>query len=167
MPALAKKLRLSPRNDLAEVYWLPWAKRFACAIRITGSTYCGSRALYAAACRQIPITSPITQPRALGRRVSDEFTVPVCRAHHRELHRAGNEVAWWHRLNIDPLPVALKLRQQSRADGELFPSPEGVRQTSATNTPDVIAHDRSGPAGPRVWCGADNGSTAGQPQYTN
>src|SRR4249919_3045868 len=27
-----------------------------------------------------------TQPRALGRRVSDEFTVPLCRVHHRELH---------------------------------------------------------------------------------
>ena len=66
-----------------------------------------------------------TQPRALGRRVSDEFTVPVCRVHHRELHRSGDEVAWWRRLNIDPLPVALKLWQQSRADGELFPSTEG------------------------------------------
>jgi hypothetical protein len=32
-----------------------------------------------------------TQPRALGRRVSDEFIVPVCRLHHRELHRSGND----------------------------------------------------------------------------
>jgi hypothetical protein len=29
-----------------------------------------------------------TQPRALGRRVSDEFIVPVCRTHHRELQRS-------------------------------------------------------------------------------
>jgi len=28
------------------------------------------------------------QVRALGRKVSDEFTVPLCRLHHRELHRA-------------------------------------------------------------------------------
>ena len=35
-----------------------------------------------------------TQPRALGRRVSDEFLVPVCRVHHRELHRSGSETAW-------------------------------------------------------------------------
>ena len=62
-----------------------------------------------------------TQPRALGRRVSDEFTVPICRLHHRELHRSGDEAAWWRRLNIDPLPVALKLWQQTRADGELTP----------------------------------------------
>ena len=35
------------------------------------------------------------QPRALGRRVSDEFTVPLCRVHHRELHARGDERAWW------------------------------------------------------------------------
>jgi hypothetical protein len=57
-----------------------------------------------------------TQPRALGRRVSDEFIVPVCRLHHRELHRSGNEAAWWQRLNIDPIPLALKLWQQTRSD---------------------------------------------------
>ena len=85
-----------------------------------------------------------TQPRAMGRRVSDEFTVPICRAHHRELHRSGNEAAWWRQLNIDPLPVALKLWQQSRADGELFPSSRAVRHTQPTNTPDPSAHDRSG-----------------------
>jgi ERF superfamily len=85
-----------------------------------------------------------TQPRALGRRASDEFTVPVCRIHHRELHRSGDEVAWWGRLNVDPLPVALKLWQQSRANGQLFPSPEGVRQTRATSTPEAIAHAGSG-----------------------
>ena len=62
-----------------------------------------------------------TQPRALGRRVSDEFTVPVCRTHHRELHRSGDEAAWWERLKIDPLPVALKLWQQTRSDSELAP----------------------------------------------
>ena len=54
-----------------------------------------------------------TQPRALGRRVSDQFTVPLCRVHHRELHRSGNELAWWGRLNIDPLPVALRLWQHT------------------------------------------------------
>ena len=59
-----------------------------------------------------------TQPRALGRRVSDEFIVPVCRVHHRELHRSGNEVAWWRKLNIDPIPVALRLWQQTRTDGD-------------------------------------------------
>jgi hypothetical protein len=78
-----------------------------------------------------------TQPRALGRRVSDEFTVPLCRVHHRELHRSGDETAWWRLLNIDPLPVALKLWQHTRADGELFASTDGVTQAQAANTPDV------------------------------
>jgi len=58
------------------------------------------------------------QPRALGRRVSDEFTVPICRLHHRELHRSGDEAAWWRSLNIDPLPVALKLWKQTRSDDQ-------------------------------------------------
>jgi hypothetical protein len=59
-----------------------------------------------------------TQPRTLGGRVSDEFTVPVCRVHHRELHRSGDEAAWWKILNIDPLPVALKLWKQSRTNND-------------------------------------------------
>jgi hypothetical protein len=29
-----------------------------------------------------------TQPRALGRKVSDEFAVPLCRGHHRAVHRS-------------------------------------------------------------------------------
>jgi hypothetical protein len=31
------------------------------------------------------------QNRALSRKVSDEFTVPLCRGHHREVHRSGDE----------------------------------------------------------------------------
>ena len=42
------------------------------------------------------------QPRALGRKVSDEFTVPLCRVHHRAVHRVGNERAWWKAAGIDP-----------------------------------------------------------------
>jgi hypothetical protein len=49
------------------------------------------------------------QPKALGRKVSDEFTVPLCRAHHNELHRHSNEPAWWANLKIAPLPVAREL----------------------------------------------------------
>jgi hypothetical protein len=42
------------------------------------------------------------QPRALGLKVSDEFTVPLCRGHHRQLHQAGNELAWWENLRQGP-----------------------------------------------------------------
>jgi len=57
------------------------------------------------------------QPRALGRKVSDEYTVPVCRLHHRELHAYGDEASWWAAVNIDPLPIALELWRRSRSDG--------------------------------------------------
>ena len=54
------------------------------------------------------------QPRALGRKVSDEYTVPVCRLHHRELHRYGDEASWWAAVNMDPLPIALELWKHSQ-----------------------------------------------------
>jgi hypothetical protein len=49
------------------------------------------------------------QAGALGRKVSDEFTVPLCRSHHRALHRSGSEYLWWENVGIDPLKVARKL----------------------------------------------------------
>ncbi|BBO07662.1 ERF family protein [Bradyrhizobium ottawaense] len=63
-------------------------------------------------CRQTPCDAhhlKFAQARALGRKVSDEFTVPLCRAHHQELHQHGNERAWWANLQIAPLPVAQEL----------------------------------------------------------
>jgi hypothetical protein len=62
------------------------------------------------------------EQRAMGRKVSDRFTVPVCRLHHRELHRRGNERAWWQGKEIDPLPVATDL-------------------WARTHEPDPVAHD--------------------------
>ena len=53
------------------------------------------------------------QPRALGLKVSDEFTVPLCRGHHRQLHQAGNEETWWKSLNIDPLTIAKGFWEQT------------------------------------------------------
>ena len=50
-----------------------------------------------------------TQPRAMGRKVSDEFTVPLCRTHHRDNHGSGDEVAWWQRRAIDPMPTSRML----------------------------------------------------------
>jgi hypothetical protein len=55
---------------------------------------------------------PFAQPRALGRKVSDEYTVPVCRLHHRELHRYGDEASWWAGVGVDPLPIALEFRPE-------------------------------------------------------
>jgi ERF superfamily len=54
-----------------------------------------------------------TQRRAMGRKVSDEFTVPLCRGHHREVHRCGDEAAWWKQLGFNPTVAARTLWLQT------------------------------------------------------
>ena len=58
-----------------------------------------------------------TQSRAMGRKVSDEFTVPLCRTHHHELHQCGQEQDWWLSTGIDPLTTAASLWQETRTTG--------------------------------------------------
>ena len=55
------------------------------------------------------------EQRAMGRKVSDRFTVPICRLHHRELHRRGDERIWWEQNGIDPLPIAASLWARTHA----------------------------------------------------
>src|ERR1035437_1762912 len=55
-----------------------------------------------------------TQPRAMGRKVSDEFTVPLCRTHHRDNHRFGDEQAWWSKQAIDAVGTSRQLWVSSR-----------------------------------------------------
>src|SRR5262249_47389697 len=54
------------------------------------------------------------QPRALGRKASDEFTVPLCRVHHRELHRGSNEMNWWEHAKIARGKTAKRLGRKPR-----------------------------------------------------
>jgi ERF superfamily len=78
------------------------------------------------------------QPRALGRKASDEFAVPLCRVHHRAVHRAFDEQAWWQAASIDPIKVARKLWKDTRInEGRI--EPEG--------SPQVAAADRSSQPG--------------------
>ena len=58
------------------------------------------------------------EPRAIGLKVSDQFTVPLCRGHHRQLHQAGNEEAWWAQRNINALATAKDLWAQTRPRAE-------------------------------------------------
>jgi hypothetical protein len=51
----------------------------------------------------------------VGRKVSDRFTVPLCRLHHRELHRRGRERVWWQQKGIEPLNVAKALWAKTQA----------------------------------------------------
>jgi hypothetical protein len=63
-------------------------------------------------CQRLPCDAhhlKFAEPRALGRKVSDEFTVPLCRDHHHQLHRHGNEMAWWANLQIDAIEAAREL----------------------------------------------------------
>jgi hypothetical protein len=63
-------------------------------------------------CERLPCDAHhlrFAQVRGLGLKVSDEFTVPLCRGHHREVHRAANEVQWWESAGIDVLAMAHKL----------------------------------------------------------
>jgi hypothetical protein len=79
------------------------------------------------------------QNPALGRKVSDEYTVPLCRGHHREVHRHGDETAWWQKIGLDPTPAARALWLQthplganklavvaSRSSSRSRPIPDGV-----------------------------------------
>jgi hypothetical protein len=66
------------------------------------------------------------QSRALGRKVSDEFVVPLCRGHHREVHRNGDEAGWWNKVAIDPVVVARVLWLQTHA----LPTDAGIPTTT-------------------------------------
>src|SRR5437660_11260064 len=68
-----------------------------------------------------------TQPRALGRKVSDEFAVPLCRIHHRLVHRSRDERAWWRQTSVDPIQVARKLWKETRVNEGRVP-PDAITQ---------------------------------------
>jgi ERF superfamily len=74
------------------------------------------------------------QPRALGRKASDEFAVPLCRIHHRAAHRAGDERAWWKAAGIDPLKIARRLWKNTRAN-EGQETPNLSLQAARTDRP--------------------------------
>jgi hypothetical protein len=71
-----------------------------------------------------------TQSRALGRKVSDEFTVPLCRGHHREVHHCGDETAWWHKVGINPSEAARTLWVETHPLAGRHPGPIAVEGRS-------------------------------------
>jgi len=89
------------------------------------------------------------QPRALGRKASDEFVVPLCRSHHRAVHRAGDEQAWWKAAGIDPVKVARQLWRQTWLDNpqehqraDLAARPK-ARDGAAESQSDQVAQGRA------------------------
>jgi hypothetical protein len=77
-----------------------------------------------------------TQPRALGRKVSDEFAVPLCRGHHRAVHRSRDERAWWRQANIDPIKVARRLWRETRGMGQRSERTASPRPHAAAASPE-------------------------------
>jgi hypothetical protein len=86
-----------------------------------------------------------TQPRALGRKVSDEFAVPLCRGHHRAVHRSRDERGWWQQAGIDPIKVARRLwkatrgQQRSQPPAPLRPRDAGASSDPTPKNEDITA----------------------------
>ncbi len=91
------------------------------------------------------------QRRAMGRKVSDEFTVPLCRVHHREAHRSRDERAWWRQLGLDSLKIAEMLWKKTRlADSKAtsstaipVPTAEGERGAVPPAAAETPAQDEA------------------------
>jgi hypothetical protein len=73
------------------------------------------------------------QSPALSRKVSDEFTIPLCRGHHREVHRCGDEAAWWAKTGIDPIAAARVLWLKTHP----LPSAIGLVGSKLQNEPNI------------------------------
>lgn len=71
------------------------------------------------------------QPRGLGLKVSDEFTVPLCATHHQHLHQTMKEREWWQERKIDPLTIARALWRESQSRSGGVSEVIGKRPTSA------------------------------------
>jgi ERF superfamily len=98
-----------------------------------------------------------TQPRALGRKVSDEFAVPLCRGHHRAVHRSRDERAWWKQAGIDPIKIARRLWKATRGMGQqrsqraAFPRPHAAAgPTEPTPNNEDISATATAPEGTRL-----------------
>jgi hypothetical protein len=87
------------------------------------------------------------QPRALGRKASDEFAVPLCRVHHRAAHRVGDERAWWKAAGIDPIKIARRLWKQTRVNEGRVP-PDAITQTPESGS--ALNSQSIGSTGPDI-----------------
>jgi hypothetical protein len=105
-----------------------------------------------------------TQTRALGRKVSDEFTVPLCRGHHRELHRCGDEAVWWSKAGIDPTIAARALWRETHP----LPATEDNARLDEVPSSAPISAARLGPPQSAAGCdyAADGSSNETKPIAT-
>ena len=98
------------------------------------------------------------QANGLSLKVSDEFTVPLCAIHHRQIHTIGKEREWWQEHNIDPLKIASGLWQQSwQQSRERYPA---AQEADLPKVPEEKADGPQGGAQARNH-GSIPGETAG------
>ena len=110
-PLAGHPIRLDPGKQAVTVIGEPVRERDRHHLKFVASQPC-------LACGRAPSDAhhlKFAEQRAMGRKVSDRFTVPLCRLHHRELHRRGNERAWWQGQAIDPLGIAATLWEKTHA----------------------------------------------------
>ncbi len=72
-------------------------------------------------------------------KISDEFTVPLCRTHHRNLHQTGNELTWWEKTRIEPLPIARKLWEVSHPRAAAKSATQGPTALAASETKPLVS----------------------------
>jgi hypothetical protein len=117
-PAAAKKIGVSLNGHHKPLQARPVRRRNKNHLAFVAAQPC-------LICQRTPCDAhhlKFAQPKALGRKVSDEFTVPLCREHHNELHRGSNEMAWWTNLQIAPVNIAKSLWQTSPVNREPPPT---------------------------------------------
>ena len=79
--------------------------------------------------------------------MSDEFAVPLCRGHHRQVHQVGNEIAWWEDLTIDALEIAKGLWEQTRLKSA--PAAKKVDEVGTTISPENNTDQNDRSVGPQ------------------
>ena len=108
-----------------------WSRSIDICVAARGSNYKINR-------RASRAKAAANAAKAVGRKVSDEFTVPLCRGHHRDVHRCGDEGTWWRNAGVDPLVLA---RKPSAAHGS---GRTDVEQSIGTRTPIATANESLG-----------------------
>ena len=91
-----------------------------------------------------------TQPRALGRKVSDEFAVPLCRGHHRRCIARATSARGGRQAGVDPIKVARRLWKETRGIGQRRSQrPALPRPHDAAASPDPKNEEISATATPQ------------------
>jgi hypothetical protein len=142
-PGLKLPLQNDPGNQAAMVIRKPVRERDREHLKFVASQPC-------LVCGRAPSDAHhirFAEQGAMGRKVGDKYTAPVCRLHHRELHRRGNERAWWQKQGIDPLAAAATLWARTHAGATVEAEIVDDRDRSAgINTTLSGRHFGTGPA---------------------